>query len=793
MSQPIPNNREVSGNRIIEGYASWLTRHRWLVLFLSVLLCVTAAAGLGRIGFSSDYRDFFQPDDPQLRAHELLRNAYADDYDAIVAFVPDEGTVFSAKALESIAQFTEQAWTLPHARRVDSLTNHQHAEADEDLLRVSPLYQAQGIRTERSPERVRTIALGEPSLVGRLVSADGTVAGVNISFTLPAPTERSMPESVHALRRLIEQHRAEFPDIRIRPGGGILLDTAFEEHAQKDLETVTPVMYGLILVVMFIALRSIMGVLATLMTMTLSVLASLGVTGWLGLKLTAVSVSAPTILTTIAVACSLHIIIYAVRRMASGVQQVEAVRESLAVNMPIVAMACGTDALGFFSMCLSDVPPIATFGVILGVGALAIFVFSVTFLPACLSILPLKGNQALLRQGKALGRLATTMVDWRRPIFVCTAVLAVAGAWFASSNALEDNFIAYFSPEVEFRRDADFINARLTGTHTVYYSIPAPHGMSVASADYLQAVDRFATWLRAQPEVHHVDALSDIVKRIHRIVMNSPDANRIPADDSQAAQMLLLFEMSLPPGLGLNDQIRVDRSASKLTVAVGDITSAALVDLDRRAYEWMRTNLAPGMATHGTGPSMMFSRIGESNVAGTLKGYVLQILLISVIIGVVMRRWRLGLASLLPNVLPSLLAFGVWGLMVGHVGLSVAVVGVLTYGIIVDDTIHSIYKYHIARTRLGLATRAAIEYAYSHSGCALLLTTLVLVTGFAALTFSDFDLNANLGIMSMLTIGIAGLIDLVLLPPLLYVMDRRGTPETQRTSHSTMTKGELTP
>ncbi|WP_019447988.1 MMPL family transporter [Cupriavidus sp. BIS7] len=792
MAQTNCIEREVRGGRWSEGYAAWLIRHRWLVLVMSTLLCVATATGLSRLGFSSDYRDFFQPDDPQLLAHEALRSAYSDDFDALVAFVPADGTVFSKQALAAIAQFTEKAWELPHARRVDSLTNYQHAEADEDLLRVRPLYQSQAAEKAEGVERVRAIALSESALVGRLVSPDGAVAGVSINFTLPAPTEVSTPESVHALRRLIETHRAEFPEIRVLASGGILLDTAFEEQAQGDLETLIPMMYGLILIVMFIALRSAMGVLAALLVMTLSILASLGVTGWLGLKLTAVSVSAPTILTTIAVASCLHIIVYASRRMAAGIQRLDAVRESVAVNMPIVAMACGTDALGFFSMCLSDVPPIAAFGVILGVGALAVFVFTTTFLPACLALLPLKGSRALLRQGNALGRLAAALVDWRRSIFVCVSVLAILGAWFTSRNQLEDNFVEYFSPAVEFRRDTDFINAHLTGVHTVYYSVPAPAGTTVASASYLQALDRFATWLRAQPEVHHVDALSDIVKRIHRTIENdSPSAYRIPDDDLQAAQMLLLFEMSLPPGLDLNDQIRVDRSASKLTVVLGNITSVALVDFDRRVHDWMGTNLLPGMATYGTGPSMMFSRIGELNVAGTLKGYVLQILLISLVIGVAMRSVRLGLASLLPNVLPSLLAFGIWGAMVGHVGLSVAVVGVLTYGIIVDDTIHSVYKYHIARTRHGLGSRAAIEYAYSNSGIALVLTTAVLVTGFGVLTFSHFDLNADLGMMSMFTIGMAGLIDLVLLPPLLYVMDRRTTGETPHTPCSTMTEGKL--
>ncbi|WP_454765230.1 efflux RND transporter permease subunit [Cupriavidus campinensis] len=780
---------DASHNALAMRYAAWLVRWRWAVILASVILCLAASAGLARIAFSSDYRDFFRPDDPQLLANEALRDAYADDNQALVAFVPKDGTVFTPRVLDAMARFTEQAWRLPHVRRVDSLTNHQHAEASGDDLRVRPLYRPDAGRTPEAMAAIRTIALSEPLLVKRLVSPDGTVAGVSISFTLPAPTELSLPEAVKGLRALMAETRALTPEVRIMATGGVLLDNAFDEEAKADLATLTPLMYALILVVMFVALRSVFGVAAAMLATTLSIFAALGMAGWLGVKLTAISVSTPTILTTIAVANCLHMIVYTIRRMGAGASRHDAVREAVAANAPIMLVACGTDALGFFSMCLSDVPPIASFGVMLGIGAIVVLALSVSFLPACLAVLPITGQPAMLRQGHAIGRMAGALVAWRRPVFIAVALLNLVAAWFVTRNQLEDNFVDYFSPAVEFRRDTDFIQSHLSGVHTVYYSIPAGATETVASAGYLRDLDRFANWLREQPEVFHVGSLADVVKRVHRTLHDDePAAYRIPDDDLTAAQSLLVYELSLPPGLDLNDQIRIDRSATKLTVVLHDTTSAALVAFDQRVQDWMHANLPPGMRAAGTGPSVMFSRIGEMNVAGTLKGYVLQIVLISVVIGLVLRSVRLGFASLLPNVLPSLMAFGLWGAFVGHVGLSVAVVGVLTYGIIVDDTIHSVFKYHRARTVLGLSPRAAVENAYSISGMAVLFTTSVLVAGFGVLIFSHFDLNADMGIMSVVTIALAAIVDLVLLPPLLFAIDP-GTPKPVSALHPSPLKG----
>jgi len=753
-------------------YAEWLVRWRWAVLALSLLIFLAGAAGLEKVQFSGDYRDFFRKDDPQLQAYELVQQAYSNDSTALLVLVPDGGTVFEPRTLQAVQRLTEAAWRLPFARRVDSLSNFQHAQAQGDELVVRQLLRAGVEPSEAEIAAARAIALTEPLLVNKLISPQGHVTGVNISFTLPKRSETEIPSVVKALRELIAELRRDYPEIQIKATGSLLLDNAFDEQAQADLATLTPLMYGLILLVLFCALRSALGVVATLLTLSFSVFVAIGLTGWLGLKLTAISVSAPTILMTIAVANCLHILVHVLRQMGGGDSRHEAVRRALTINGPIMAVACGTDALGFFSMCLSDVPPIASFGLILGLGVLAVFVFSVFFLPALLAVLPLRGRPGLQRQSQWLGRAVLRLLDHRRAVFALALLLNGAALWFALQNKLEDNFVNYFSSEVEFRRDTDYVAEHLTGIHELLYSVPARQAGGVGEVEYLQQLDRLTQWLRAQPEVFSVSSLSDVVKRIHRS-MNEGRAEdyRIPAEGQTAAQMLLLFEMSLPPGLELSDQIRIDRSASKLSVVMRELSSAELIAFDQRVQDWVREQLPVYMQTQGTGPSLMFSRIGEMNVAGTLKSYVLQIALISLVIGGVLRSARLGLASLLPNMIPSLLAFGLWGAVVGQVGLSVAVVAVLTYGIIVDDTIHSVFKYHHARQTL--PPRAALERAYSLSGMSLLFTTVVLVAGFAVLSFSHFDLNADLGLMSALTIGLAAAVDLLLLPPLLLAMEPR--------------------
>ena len=754
--------------RLTETYAAWIMRWRWVIIVISLLVVFGLASGLERVKFSGDYRDFFKPDDPQLAQFELLQNAYSNDSNALVVFEPKDGDVFSSRTLTAMETLTAAAWKLPYVRRVDSLTNYQHASATGDDLTVRSLVRNPETLGPDELQHIRKVALSEPLLVKRLASPRGHVAAVNISFTLPKKSEQEIPQATARLKEELDRIRQAYPEIRLYLSGVMLLDNAFDEHAQKDLETLTPLMYVLILVVVLIALRSISGMMITLVVLTSAILAAIGAAGLLGIKLTAASVTVPTILMTIAVANCMHLLIYIAKKMGAGMERVEAVRQSLVLNLPLILVACVTDILGFFSMMFSDVPPIADFGFLLGIGALAILLLSITLLPAMAAVLPLKGRARLHQQGEWLGRAVLALTRHRKTVYTVAVLVNVVAAYYVAQNRFEDNFVEYFDHSVPFRKDTAFIADNLTGVQQLFYSIPAGKGESVDSPVYLQGLERLTRWLRAQPEVDSVSSLTDIVKKVNRTMNGDDPAHyRVPQRADEASQLLLLFEMALPPGLELNDQIRIDRSASRMTVVLKDMTSARMIDFDNRVQAWMRDNLPPHMAAPGTGPSLMFARIGERNVAGTMEGYLLQILLISFVICVVLRSVRMGVVSLVPNVMPSLLAFGLWGYFVGQIGLSVAVVAVLTYGIIVDDTIHSIFKYDDARRRLSMQPQDAIVHVYSISGLAIAGTTAILVLGFLVLCFSNFDLNSDLGVMSALTIGIAAVVDLALLPPLL--------------------------
>ena len=159
-------------------------------------------------------------------------------------------------------------------------------------------------------------------------------------------------------------------------------------------------------------------------------------------------------------------------------------------------------------------------------------------------------------------------------------------------------------------------------------------------------------------------------------------------------------------------------------------------------------------------------------MASMLQTLPVALLLISLLLVVSLRSWRLGLLSLIPNITPALVAFGLWGLISGEINLALSVVAGMSLGIIVDDTVHFLSKYRAARVE-GQATEQAIRYAFSTVGRALWITTVVLITGFGVLMLSGFRLNSDMGMLTALVILVALIIDFLFLPACLLKFDAK--------------------
>ncbi len=762
-------------------YAEFILRHKWKTVILSVLWILAMGTGLQHAAFTNDYRVFFGEENPQLIAFESLQDTYARNDNVMIVVAPESGDVFTRETLTAVAWLTERAWETPFSTRVDSLTNYQHTSADGDDLLVEDLAYEPETLSDEDLARIRDIALNEPVLVNRLVSPRAHVTGVNVTIELPGVDQiTENPQVVAFVRELRTEFHDRFPGYDVRLTGISMMNQAFPEASQSDMSTLFPGMLVLFMIVLFLWVKRWSGTLSAFAIIIFSIVGALGTSFWLGIELTPPSFSAIMIIPTMAIADSVHVLMNYLLMRQKGEAREEAMVDSIRINFQPIFLTSVTTAIGFMSMNFSDAPPFRDLGNIVAIGVMIAFVLSVTFLPAAMMLLPESDRNPVGRSSRIMARFAEFVIAKRRRLLIGMSLASIAVIAFIPQNELNDNFVQYFSERIEFRRDADFANENLSGLYLVDYSLESGMEGGVSDPGFQQHMENFANWFRDQPEVIHVNVIADTFKRLNKSMHgDDPAWYRLPEERELAAQYLLLYEMSLPYGLDLNNQLNIDKSATRMTVMLHNMTTKTVLALEQRAQQWLRDNVPVAMQNDGSSPTIMFSHIGERNIKSMLLGTTIALVLISLILVFALRSIKIGLLSLIPNLIPAALAFGAWGIAVGQVGLALSVVTGMTLGIVVDDTVHFLSKYLRARREKGLDAPDAVRYAFDTVGLALVATSIVLVAGFTVLMFSAFTLNSQMAMMTAVTIVFAIVADFLLLPPILMAVDGSGKNKTE--------------
>ena len=764
-------------NTIENKLGGWVVRYRWVVILLTLILVALAASGGKYLAFTNNYRVFFSAENPELLAFESLEKKYSKNDNVLFVLEPKGGDVFTPDVLATIEELTEKAWQIPYSSRVDSLSNFQHTEAEEDDLVVRDLFTDAKTLSTEDIAKIKNISMKEPLLFKRLISDRGHVTGVNVTILLPGEDEnKETPEVVNFARNIAGEIEQAHPDITVHISGMIMMNNAFGEASRGDMAKLVPISFGIMLIMLILLTKSFSGTFLTMLVIIFSILAAMGLGGYIGYPITPPSASAPTMILTIAIANSVHIIVTFLHGLQHGETKVKAIQESIRVNLQPVFLASLTTCLGFLSMNFSDAPPFQHLGNFVAIGVACAFILSMTFLPAMMSLFPFWTKQVQNDKDPLMTRFGEFVVNKRILLLWSMIVLSTTLIAFIPKNELNDIFVNYFDETIKYRVDSDYTVDNLTGVYNIEYSLSSGESGGINDPGFLKDVEAFSTWYRSQPETIHVATLTDIMTRLNKNMHgDDPAFYKLPDERNLSAQYLLLYEMSLPYGLDLNNQIDVDKSSIRLIPTLQTLSSNELIDLNRRAYQWLKENTKHiDLSTDpGSGTGLMFANIGSRNIKSMLLGTTIALVMISMILIFAFRSIKIGLISLLPNLVPAALGFGLWGLFVGEVGLALSVVTGMTLGIVVDDTVHFLSKYLRARREGGLSSADAVIYAFSTVGRALMITSFVLIAGFLVLALSSFELNSGMGLLTAIVIAFALLADFLLLPPLLMKFEEK--------------------
>jgi len=591
---------------MIEAYAKTLLKYRWAAIVLSILVTLGLASGGRLLVFTNDYRVFFGPDNPQLIAFDDLQETYTKSDNLFIMLEPESGTVFDTATMAAIVDITERSWQVPYSIRVDSISNYQHTVSEADDVFVQDLIEEPELLDAEAIANIKAVALEQPQLVKKLVSTNGQVTGINITVELPAPlTEESklltkeerdlidpniaLAKAMDFTREMVSGFEADYPEINFQTTGIVAMNQAFPEAIEADAKSLLPMAFLVVVVGVLLFLRNVWSMVGTVLVVLFSILLAMGSAGWLGILLTPPAASAPTVILTLAVADCVHFLVTMLQNMRNNLAKNEAIVESLRVNFTPIFLTSITTAIGFLSMNFSDSPPFHDLGNIVAMGVCYAFLLAVFFLPALMSVLPVKASVRDSNKSQWMEKFADFVIAKQKLLLWGMAAVMIAFSLMAPKNELNDIFVNYFDRTVPFRVATDDVTDKLSGLYILEFDLDSGEEGGVSNPDFLKDVEKFERYVETLDGVQHVSSITETMRRLNRS-MNGDDDNfyKLPDDRPMSAQYLLFYEMSLPQGLDLTNQINQDKSKTRLAVTMETRSTQQVLEFEAQTMKWMQ-------------------------------------------------------------------------------------------------------------------------------------------------------------------------------------------------------------
>lgn len=376
-----------------------------------MVLC-TALAGWGLKDFENNNnpRIFFTEDNPDFQRFRQLEDRFTANEFVLFVVHPENNDIFTRDNLSALEELTEEAWTLPNATRVDSPINFQHTLVDGDTLNINPLVEDAAGMTPEAIERVRKVALNESSLVGRILSPEGHVAGVSVTVTMDEQNSEA-PKIPRAARSMAEEFEQRYPDIEFMLTGTVVFSQATEKATEQALRTILPLAFVVMLICLLLILRHVLFTGLVVLVVSFSILIALGLSVWLGMEFSPVVGMAPSMILTLAVADCIHMLTTYRQQLLAGHEWRPAILESLRINFQPIWLISITTALGFAILNFADSDPFRVLGNVVVMGVLAAFVLSVVLLPALIALVPHRVSPGSSSGGsEAMDRLAQGVI-----------------------------------------------------------------------------------------------------------------------------------------------------------------------------------------------------------------------------------------------------------------------------------------------------------------------------------------------------------------------------------------------
>ncbi len=734
--------------------ASLTERRNWV---LALLAAVTTAAiwSAGRVGFDNSIEVWFMQDDPEVVAYdEFYRQFQADEF-VLIALTSEN--IFAPETRAVIERITRAAEQVTFVRRVHSLVTIDGAEPGTD------------------PAVLRRRALESDLIRGTLISADARMTAIVAELDRDGNTVEGKRTTVAALRDIVQRELSTAVQF-VGMTGTPVLDDAMYSYNDRDLRLLSPVMFAMIAIILYVVFGSLLATLLPLVIVMTAAIWSVGFMGLLGQEMTLMSSALIPLVLAIGVADSIHMLVEYRAQLSAGTPSDRAAIRSVSGLLIPCLFTTATTAAGLLSLSTSDLAPVREFAIIAAAGVVFAFLISVLLIPSALHTFPRMAASLRNRRGEdyiapAL-RYLVTVTRARSHLIVSVSVgLCAAAAWQISRIDVGVNPMAWLPDSAQFRRETELIDRSLSGTTSLEFLVHAPN-QGFSDPATLRQMEAFQRWLVETTSVTRTVSVVEILQDVRRIERRNAEA-KLPA----SRQEINRYYDTLETRDRLEGWLTHDRSTGRISARVPLSRSSEVLnrlpEIRSRLDETLKYS---DLRIEITGYVKLIATIQDYLVDSQIRSLTLAFFIITVLMFALLGNWRLAVFALIPNVTPVLVGLGAMGVFGIDLTPGTVMVAAIVMGLVVDDTVHFLLGLRRRMDR-GAGQEQAIQETVMDVGQALTFTSIVLAAGFGVLMLGSYAPNIHFGAIAATVIVMALITDLVLLPAALRVLSRRSRHE----------------
>ncbi len=756
-----------------------IEKNKIACVLISLLCVMGLAPGLMYFNEKYDVRIWFRETDPLIKTLNSFERQFGNDESIVIGLKAVNG-VFSPVAAKALAEITEKLWLVPEVIRVESLSNYNYSYAEDDDIIVEPFFgESQGGFSQEYLDTRRELALSHPVMKNYLISEDGTSALIfaRLATTLSgSPNYKVITERTLAIAK--EYNAIEGLETHVV--GEAAVNDAFRSVANSDAAILMPILFALIIIYLLLTFRSFIAMLLPFGVTLISLVMTFGTCFYIGFSFDSILSILPAILIAISIADSVHILVTYFNFRADSMDKEKAAYMALHKNLIPTFLTSISTMIGFFSLTFTELVPVRQLGVLAGVGCFYAWFITIFLMGPLLFWFSFKVPEHFKKIGRSgKGEITEESFSMRAALFInrhkkkiVLSMLVFVGLSISliTKIKINSNPYEYFRSGLPIRIANEFTKQEFGGNTGPEFIIDSGAKEGIKDPKFLAKVEKFKNWLDAQPVVNKTVDVIDIIKDINMNIMGGKQSEyRIPESNTRVAENLLFYSMGLPQGMDLNNRMTLKNDKIRMSVlwSVYDTRGwLKYIDIyEKKAREF-------GLEISTTGKFYLFQRMMDYVVMTFLKSITMAMFLVALLMMILFRSVKIGLISLIPNVLPLIFGGAVMAIAGIDLNIGSALVFSVCLGIAVDDTIHFLSNYYRYKKE-GMEELQIMATIFTYTGSALVVTTAILASGFGVYILGDFVPNVNFGLLCAFVLTGALAIDMIFLPALLLWLNER--------------------